>query len=125
MDRTALLATVSSRLAEVVILLTAAGEERLAAYAEDLAQQVLTAVSKAIDRWQIDPARAKFRTWLHRIAHNLSVLGAETNTADCRHVAGAPSTFSTSSYCHSGTAAVERSSAGSASRSIPGGASRS
>ena len=40
MDRTALLATVSSRLAEVVILLTAAGEERLAAYAEDLAQQV-------------------------------------------------------------------------------------
>jgi hypothetical protein len=39
-DRTALLATVSSRLAEVVILLTAAGEERLAAYAEDLAQQV-------------------------------------------------------------------------------------
>ena len=40
MDRTALLTTVSSRLAEVVLLLTAAGEERLAAYAEDLAQQV-------------------------------------------------------------------------------------
>ena len=40
LDRTALLATVSSRLAEVVILLTAAGEERLAAYAEALAQQV-------------------------------------------------------------------------------------
>ena len=41
--------------------------------AEDLAQQVLTAVSKAIDRWQFDPARAKFRTWLHRIAHNLII----------------------------------------------------
>ncbi len=40
MDRTALLSTVSSKLAEVVILLTAAGEERLAAYAEDLAHQV-------------------------------------------------------------------------------------
>jgi hypothetical protein len=43
-DRAALLATVSSRLAEVVILLTAAGEERLAAYAEDLAQQVEVSV---------------------------------------------------------------------------------
>ena len=40
MDRTALLATVSNKLAEVVVLLTAAGEERLAAYAEDLAHQV-------------------------------------------------------------------------------------
>ena len=40
MDRTALLETVSGKLAEVVIILTAAGEERLAAYAEDLAQQV-------------------------------------------------------------------------------------
>jgi hypothetical protein len=39
-DRIALLATVSNKLAEVVILLTAAGEERLAAYAEDLAHQV-------------------------------------------------------------------------------------
>jgi hypothetical protein len=39
--RTELLATASSKLAEVVvILLTAAGEERLAAHAEDLAQQV-------------------------------------------------------------------------------------
>jgi RNA polymerase sigma-70 factor (ECF subfamily) len=41
--------------------------------AEDLAQQVLTAVSKAIGRWQADPTRAKFRTWLHRIAQNLII----------------------------------------------------
>ncbi len=41
--------------------------------ADDLAQQVLSAVSKAIDRWHYDPARAKFRTWLHRIARNLIV----------------------------------------------------
>ena len=40
MDRTALLETVSGKLAEVVILLTAVGEEQLAAHAEDLAQQV-------------------------------------------------------------------------------------
>ncbi len=38
--------------------------------ADDLTQQVLTSVSKAIDRWQNDPARARFRTWLHRVAQN-------------------------------------------------------
>lgn len=38
--------------------------------AEDLAQQVLSSVARAIDRWQADPARAKFRTWLHRVAMN-------------------------------------------------------
>jgi RNA polymerase sigma-70 factor (ECF subfamily) len=41
--------------------------------AEDLAQQVLLAVARAIDRWQPDPVRARFRTWLHTIAHNLIV----------------------------------------------------
>ena len=51
--------------------------------AEDLAQQVLTAVSKAIDRWQIDPTRAKFSTWLNRIAHNL-VINALTRAAPDR-----------------------------------------
>ena len=40
MDRTELLTAASGKLAEAVILLTAAGEEKLAAYAEDLAQQV-------------------------------------------------------------------------------------
>jgi RNA polymerase sigma factor (sigma-70 family) len=38
--------------------------------ADDLTQQVLTSVSKAIDRWQNDPGRARFRTWLHRVAQN-------------------------------------------------------
>src|SRR5437868_8000185 len=41
--------------------------------ADDLVQQVLTAVSKAIDRWEPDPARAQFRTWLHRVAQNFII----------------------------------------------------
>jgi RNA polymerase sigma factor (sigma-70 family) len=51
--------------------------------AEDLAQQVLAAVSKAIDRWQFDPARAKFRTWISRIAHN-QIINALTRAAPDR-----------------------------------------
>ena len=38
--------------------------------AEDLAQQVLVAVSQAIGRWEPDDDRARFRTWLRRVAHN-------------------------------------------------------
>lgn len=38
--------------------------------AEDLAQQVLTSVSRAIGRWEKDRERGTFRSWLVRIARN-------------------------------------------------------
>ena len=45
--------------------------------AEDLAQQVLMAISGAIERWEVDPERATFRTWLKRVANN-AILNALT-----------------------------------------------
>jgi RNA polymerase sigma-70 factor (ECF subfamily) len=41
--------------------------------AEDLAQQVLASLARAIERWEDDPQRARFRTWLRRVANNAIV----------------------------------------------------
>ena len=38
--------------------------------ADDLVQQVLTSVARVIDRWEADPERGRFRTWLNRVATN-------------------------------------------------------
>lgn len=55
--------------------------------AEDLAQQVLLAVAGAIGRWEEDPERARFRTWLRRVAHN-AIINALTRGVRDRAAGG-------------------------------------
>ncbi len=45
--------------------------------AEDVAQQVLVSIARAVEQREHDPRRAKFRTWLGRVAHN-AILNALT-----------------------------------------------
>ena len=60
-----------------VILRLAWQKGMQAADADDVAQEVLTAVAKAVEQREHDPKRAKFRTWLNRVAEN-AILDALT-----------------------------------------------
>jgi RNA polymerase sigma factor (sigma-70 family) len=56
------------------VILRLAGQKGMqAADAEDVAQEVLAAVAKAIAEREHDPKRAKFGTWLHRVAYNATI----------------------------------------------------
>ncbi len=55
--------------------------------AEDVAQQVLLSVANAVERREHDPKRAKFRTWLKRVADN-AILNALTRKKPDRAAGG-------------------------------------
>jgi RNA polymerase sigma factor (sigma-70 family) len=57
--------------------------------ARDLCQEVFRAVASAIERWDPDPAKGKFRAWLFRIARNLLV---NFLASQHRHIRGSGST---------------------------------
>jgi len=54
-----------------VILRIAQHKGLQATDAEDVAQEVLVAVAQAVEQREHDSKRAKFRTWLHRVANNI------------------------------------------------------
>ena len=55
--------------------------------ADDLVQSVFSAVARVIGQWQEDPQRARFRTWLNRVAEN-AVVNALTRGPRDRGVGG-------------------------------------
>lgn len=56
-----------------VIVRTALRKQLQPADAEDLAQQVLLAVSRNINKWKHDTTRARFRTWLQTVIRNATI----------------------------------------------------
>lgn len=76
-----------AKLYRPVILRLARRKGIQAADAEDLAQQVLLSVAGSVERWQPDPQRARFRTWLQTIVRN-AILNAIQRRSPDRAVGG-------------------------------------
>ena len=51
--------------------------------AREIAQNVFISVAKAVDRWQPDRERGKFRAWLFRIARNQLINWVAKHSKDC------------------------------------------
>ena len=97
-----------------VILRLAEQKGMQAADAEDVAQEVLAAVAKAIAEREHDPQRAKFGTWLHRVAYN-AIIDALTRRKPDRGSGNSGCTW------HSTGTSAQRSGLGSAPPGISPG----
>ena len=58
--------------------------------ADDVTQQILVSVARAVEQREHDPQRARFRTWLNRVAHN-AILNALTRGKPDRGSGGSTS----------------------------------
>ncbi|WP_436716868.1 sigma-70 family RNA polymerase sigma factor [Roseiconus lacunae] len=76
-----------ARLYRPVVLQMARAQGLQSADADDLAQQVLWAVSNAIERFEHCRGRAQFRTWLKTIARN-AIINAITRKANDQPIGG-------------------------------------
>ena len=82
---------------EPVIYRVATGRGLQHADALELVQRVLLAVARAVDRFQPDQSRARFRTWLYRITHNEF---CKEYAASCKRVATGDSQIQALLYQH-------------------------
>lgn len=65
-----------------VVYKTARGKGLQDADAEDVVQQVMASVARALEKRPHDKQRAKFRTWLYRVTHNAIINAIQRRKPD-------------------------------------------